>query len=122
LQREKGKELNVGVIYSDDEFVREAFDFRGIPQSIFVKDGVAYYMNWAQMGINRILEFIERYEAITEDATHTLQPAPNRLTIYKHYYLRWIGSRGTRHFYLAMNSWVQTVWQVVDPSLKLWPS
>lgn len=31
LQREKGKELNVGVIYSDDELVREAFDFRGIP-------------------------------------------------------------------------------------------
>jgi hypothetical protein len=39
-------------------------------------------MNWAQIGINRILEFIERYEAIAEDAYQTLQPAPNRITIY----------------------------------------
>lgn len=70
------------MIYSDEELVREAFDFRGIPQSIFVKDGRAYYMNWAQMGINRILEFVQRYEAIAEDSTHSLQPAPSRLTIY----------------------------------------
>jgi hypothetical protein len=74
--------INVGVINSDDELVREAFDFRGIPQSIYVKDGRTYYMNWAQIGINRILEFIERYEAIAEDAYQTLQPAPNRITIY----------------------------------------
>jgi len=72
LQRDWGQEINIGIISSTDELVREAFEFRGIPQSIFIKDGKTYYMNWSQIGINRILEFIERPEAITEDAFVTL--------------------------------------------------
>ena len=47
LVREKGKEVNVGLIYTDDELVREAFEHRGIPQSVLIKDGRTYYMNWA---------------------------------------------------------------------------
>ena len=63
-----GDKIHVGIIDSDDEFVREAFENRGIPQSIFIKNGKPYYMNWAQLGINRIMEFIVRPEEIAEDA------------------------------------------------------
>lgn len=60
--------INIGLISSDDELTREAFEFRSFPQCIFVKDGQTYYMNWNQIGINRVLEFVLRYAEIREDA------------------------------------------------------
>ena len=68
LNRDMGHQINVGIIDVDDEFTREAFEHKNLPQSIFIKDRQTYYMNWSQLGINRVLEFIQRYDEIAEDA------------------------------------------------------
>jgi hypothetical protein len=78
-------------------------------------------MNWNQIGINRILEFLIRYEEIKEDALTNLQPPPNRITIYKQYYIRWLGFHGCRGFFKFLGS-VQTWWQRLDPGLNFWPT
>jgi hypothetical protein len=47
---------------------------------------------------------------------------PNRITIYKDYYSRWIGFLGTRYFYMFLVGTGRDWWQMVDPTLKYWPS
>jgi hypothetical protein len=72
LARDFKNEVNVGIIYTDDELVREAFEYRGIPQTIFIKDGRPYYIHWNQIGIHRLLEFRIRYAELKEDAFEEL--------------------------------------------------
>jgi hypothetical protein len=80
-------------------------------------------MNFAQLGINRIEEFIRRYQYIKEDAFDELYPVPNRVNIYREYYIKWIGGRGTRYFYLFMLTKVQPFWQdYISSTLKFYPS
>ena len=122
LQREMGDKINIGIIDSEDEFLREAFENRGIPQSFYIKDGKPYYMHWSQVGINRILEFIIRYDEIKEDAFRELHAVPNKITIYKHYYLNYIGGVAVRYFYYYMIGIVRETWQTADPNLKYWPT
>jgi hypothetical protein len=122
LVRDYSHEVNVGILYTDDELTREAFEFRGIPQTIFIKGGKPYYIGWAQIGINRLLEFMHRYYQLKEDAFDQLYMPPNRITIYKDYYSRWIGFLGTRYFYMFLVGTGRDWWQMVDPTLKHWPS
>lgn len=46
-------ELNVGFVRIDQESVREAFDYFGIPQSVYIRNGKPYYLPWDAYWINK---------------------------------------------------------------------
>ena len=91
-----------GWINTNDEYLREAFENDGLPQTIFIKDGKPYYMPWTAIGYNKMLEFMIRYEEIGIDALKELQPIPTKYSIYLEYYKKNIGwaSRHLENFLL----------------------
>ena len=50
-----------------------------------------YYLNWSMLGLNRMLEFMERYEEMACDVDSDLRYPRTELTIYPEYYKKFIG-------------------------------
>jgi hypothetical protein len=57
-------ELNCAFILKDDEVLREVFENQGLPQSLYIVGGITYYMDNVYLGINHVLEFLQRYEEL----------------------------------------------------------
>lgn len=91
LQRDYSDRANYGYIDSKDEFLREAFENDGLPQTVYIKGGKVYYLNWQMLGINRMLEFMERHEEMACDVDSELREPRDKLTIYPEYYKKFIG-------------------------------
>lgn len=91
LQTDFDDFANYGFINTHEEHLREAFENDGLPQTIFIKDGKPYYMPWVEMGYNRMLEFMIRYEELSIPAREELYPIPVGFEIYPQYYLKNIG-------------------------------
>ena len=68
LQRDYSDWANYAWMDTHEEFLREAFENDGLPQTIFIKDGKPYYVPWSAIGYNKMLEFMVRYEEIAVDA------------------------------------------------------
>ena len=88
MARDYSDLANYGIIYSTDEYLREAFENVGLPQSIYIKDGKPYYIDYISVGLNRYLEFFERYDELAQHAFEDLHLPANDFTIYLHYFLK----------------------------------
>jgi hypothetical protein len=63
-------EMNVGFIYTSEEGAREAFDYFGFPQSVYIKNGKPYYLPWEAFQINRYQEFLFRYKYLAVEGSY----------------------------------------------------
>ena len=111
---------NYAYINTHDELLRETFENDGIPQTVFIKNGKTYYMPWAAIGYNRMLEFMIRYDYLKVDALEELQPIPTKITIYIEYYKKHIGW-GARKVESFIKMRIKPWWEKRDPELKHWP-
>ena len=122
LQRDFPDLANYAFVDSHDEMIREAFDTEVIPEFIFIKDGRPYYAGYEVLAINRLREFMVRYDEIKRDALPYLQAAPTAITIYPQYYLRSIGHK-LRNFEYWLSTDGKRLWAKTfnDPELESYP-
>ena len=77
-------------------------------------------MPWTAIGVNRMQEFMIRYEELGIDALKDLYPVPSKVTLYLEYYKKHIGwaSRNVEHFLLfTFKPWFEQY----DPKYEYWP-
>ena len=77
-------------------------------------------MPWHAIGINKMQEFMLRYEEIAIDAQTELRPVPTTLTIYLEYYKKNIGW-GFRRLELFLKHTLKPYWGQYDKEFKYWP-
>ena len=53
MQRDMSDLANYAWLDTHEEFLREAFENDGLPQTVFIKDGKPYYVPWHAIGINK---------------------------------------------------------------------
>ena len=91
LKRER-PDINCGFILRDDEELREVFENQGLPQALYITEGNTYYMDNTQLGIEQVLEFLQRYKQLAvQGAYKELTPPFEGYLIYFEYWKKHAG-------------------------------
>jgi hypothetical protein len=91
LGRDFGDEINLGWINAEDESLLEIFENDGLPIHIYIKEGVGHYQLWDKLGINRFMEFMERYEELRVRAEVEFRAPIKGIYLYPEYYKKAFG-------------------------------
>ena len=82
LQQNFKEDFNVAWLDTHDEYLREAFDNDGLPQTVYIRDGKPYYLPWDTMSTVAVLKFILKYEARAVSKLIELGPVRSSFSIY----------------------------------------